>query len=144
MQGDIDLTTGTATATVTSFTETARGLEYTATITPTTEGSVIIQVPENVAEDTATNGNAASDEYSVPVDPVRPTVTIDVPSGAQSTVFEATIEFSESVTGFVRSDINLTGTASASVTNFTGVDEDNEYTADHHINEQRDCDTSSA
>ena len=117
-------------ATVTSF--TGSGREYTAEITPTTEGELVIRVPADAAEDTATNGNEVSDEYRVPVDPVRPTVTIDVPSGPQSIVFEATIEFSESVTGFAASDINFTGTgaASASVTNLTGGDGASEYVAE--------------
>ena len=115
---DISLT-GTASASVTSFTA-GNASEYAAEITPTTEGTVVIQVPADAAEDAATNGNVVSSGHSVTVDPVPPTVTIDVPSGQQSSVFEATVEFSESVTGFAISDISLTGTASATVTALTG------------------------
>ena len=61
--GEISLS-GTATATATL---TGSGRDYTATITPTTQGSVIIQVPENVAEDTDSRGNTASDLYPVEV-----------------------------------------------------------------------------
>ena len=53
---DISLT-GTATATAT---RTGSGAKYTATITPTTQGSVIIKVPENVAKDVVFNANTAS------------------------------------------------------------------------------------
>ena len=115
---DISLT-GTASASVTSFTAESAS-QYTAEITPTTEGGVVIRVPADAAEDVATNGNDVSSEYNVTVDPVPPTVTIVVPPGQQSSVFEATIEFSESVTGFATSDISLTGTANATVTNLTG------------------------
>jgi hypothetical protein len=115
---DISLT-GTASASVTSFTA-GNASEYAAEITPTTEGTVVIQVPADAAEDEATNGNVVSSGHSVTVDPVPPTVTIAVPSGQQSSVFEATVEFSESVTGFAISDISLTGTASATVTGLTG------------------------
>ena len=111
--------TGDATATVTNLTGT--GTDYTAEITPTTEGNLVIQVPADAAEDVATNGNTASSAHSVPVDPVHPTVTINVPSGDQSSVFNVTIAFSEDVTGFAVADISLTNnTASASVTRLTG------------------------
>ena len=111
--------TGDATATVTNLTGT--GTDYTAEITPTTEGNLVIQVPADAAEDVATNGNTASSAHSVPVDPVHPTVTINVPSGDQSSVFNVTIAFSEDVTGFAVADISLTNnTASASVTRLIG------------------------
>ena len=70
-QADIDLT-GSATATVTSL--TGRDEEYTATITPESDGDVIIQVPAGVAEDDNSESNIASSEYTVSVD-VPPQVT---------------------------------------------------------------------
>ena len=114
--GDIDLT-GTASATVDSLTPDPQDpLKYTATITPTTSGSVIIQVLADAVEDAATNLNTASESHTVSVDLVRPSVVIsDVPTTSQNSDFDITITFSESVTGFQASDISLTGTATARV-----------------------------
>ena len=114
---DISLT-GDATATVTTL--TGSGSDYTALITPTTSGDVIIQVPANVAEDTGSNPNTASDPHTVSVD-LPPTVVIsDVPTSVQSGAFNVTITFSEDVTGFESTDISLTGDATATVTTLTG------------------------
>ena len=94
---DISLT-GDATATLTTL--TGSGAVYTATITPATDGDVILQVPAGVAADTGSNTNTASDPHTVSVD-VPPTVVIsDVPTDTQSEAFNITITFSENVTGF--------------------------------------------
>ena len=114
--GDISLT-GSATAEVSEL--TGSGSDYTATITPTTSGFVIIQVLADAVEDAATNLNTASESHtvSVSVDLVRPSVVIsDVPTTSQNSDFDITIMFSESVTGFRSSDISLTGTATAAAT----------------------------
>ena len=93
------------------------GTSYTATITPTGSGNLTIAVPENVAEDTATNGNTASTTHTVSIDVDRPTVTIsNVPPLPQNSAFPITIEFSETVTGFQVNEISLTGTATATAT----------------------------
>ena len=107
---------GTATATVTDFQE--NGTTYTATITPTTEGDVTIQVPADTAHDAANNGNTESGTKTVPVDPIKPTVTItDIPTEVQMSPFDVTITFSETVTGFTTLDLSLTGaTATGTVT----------------------------
>ena len=113
--GDISLT-GSATAEV-----TGSGSDYTAEITPTTDGEVTIQVPADVAVDSVDNGNTASQSHTVSVDLVRPSVVIsDVPTTSQNSDFDITITFSESVTGFQASDISLTGTATATVTDLIG------------------------
>ena len=72
-EDDITLT-GSATATVTDLIVDSVLVEgvwevYTATITPTTDGDITIQVLENVAQDD-NNGenNIASSEYTVSVD----------------------------------------------------------------------------
>ena len=93
------------------------GTSYTATITPTGSGNLTIAVPENVAEDTATNGNTASTTHTVSIDVDRPTVTIsNVPPLPRNSAFPITIEFSETVTGFQVNEISLTGTATATAT----------------------------
>ena len=118
---------GTATAIITAWNTTDDTI-FTATITPTTSGTVIIDVPADVATDTATNGNAASLSHTVTIDLTHPDVTLaGVPTGPENSAFEVPITFTESVTGFAASDISLTGTATATVT-LTGSGAD--YTAE--------------
>ena len=65
-QNDISLTDSTATAALAGFTiENAK--EYTATITPTSNGNVVIAVPAGVAKDAADNQNTTSDKSTVTV-----------------------------------------------------------------------------
>ena len=114
---DISLT-GTATATVTDL--SGSGADYTAEITPTADGDLVIQVLAGVAFDAAGNGNTASQSDPVTVDVSRPSVNIpNVPTAANA-AFEVTITFTESVTGFAASDISLTGSATATVTDLSG------------------------
>ena len=112
--GDISLG-GNATATVGNF-MTVSGTTYTATITPTTEGFVLVTAQANTAEDAAGNRNAAtSNRFSV--DPTRPVVTItDLPTAVQTGAFEGTFGFDDAVTGFAADDITLSGTVNATVT----------------------------
>ena len=115
VQEDISLTDSTATATVTDFT-TVSGAEYTAEITPTTNGNVKIKVNTDVAEDAAGNRNTESLSQTVTVSLPAPTVTITgVPINPKNSAFDITIEFSETVTGFDASDISLGGNVSATV-----------------------------
>ena len=109
---------------MTSF--SGSGTTYTAEITPTTDGTVTLSVAANVAQDTASNGNTAAPTQTVTVDVTAPTVEIDVPDDVQGGAFSVTVEFSESVTGFVQSDLRVSG-AGATVTAFDG--EDSTYTA---------------
>ena len=90
---------------------------------------MIIQVPANVAEDTGGNPNIASDAHTVSVD-LPPTVVIsDVPTDIQSGAFNITITFSENVTGFTETGIELTPVGSATVTDLVEINEQ-EYTAE--------------
>jgi len=91
---------------------------YTVTVTPDDDGTVTIDVPENVAEDAATNGNEASDQFSVEYDFTRPTV--DVTSSAADPInasFNVTITFDEDVTGFEMADLAI---SNATPSNFSG------------------------
>ena len=106
-----DLVLTNATAADPWSSETAR--TYTASITPTIadgdSDTVTIQVPENVAQDDASNGNTASVTKSVTVDRERPTVSsITVPSGPQNGDFDVTITFSEPVNNFEPSELTVT------------------------------------
>jgi hypothetical protein len=52
------------------------------------------------------------------VDQTRPDVAVAVPAAPQSAPFAVNITFTEPVTGFEIADINLTGTAAATVTHY--------------------------
>ena len=119
---DIRVTNGTAS----NFTKVSPQ-EYTATITPEEIGEVRVEVPEEVAEDGAGNGNRAAEPLVIEADLERPEVTIAGPTEPVGMAgFEVTITFSEPVEGFELEDIRVTnGTAS----NFTKVSPQ-EYTAE--------------
>ncbi|MBK6264367.1 PKD domain-containing protein [Marivirga sp. S37H4] len=106
-----DITVGNGTAS--DFTET-NASEYTALITPITDGAVTIDVVANVAEDAATNGNTAAAQFSIEADLTLPTVAItSTAPDPTSAAFTATFTFSENVTGFEIGDITVgDGTAS--------------------------------
>ena len=90
---------------------------YTATITPTATGTVTVDVPANVAEDNNENGNTAASQYSVTADLDAPTVRIRRPTDGRNSVFDVTITFSESVTGFEKSDVTV---GNGTITAFSG------------------------
>ena len=127
VQGDVSLS-GTATATITSWSANSANTVYTATITPTTSGTVLIDIAADVATDAASNGNTAATQQTVTVDLIDPTVTITVPTGTQNGAFAATITFSKVVSDFVQGDVSLSGTATASITAFS-TNDNTVYTA---------------
>ena len=126
VQSEVSLS-GSA-ASVTLWSANSDNTVYTATITPTASGTVTIGVAANVATDAANNQNTAATSKSVTVDVDKPTVTIGVPSGSQNGAFDATITFSETVSGFVQSDVSLSGSA-ASITSWSANSDDTVYTA---------------
>ena len=115
-------------ASITSWRANSDNTVYTATITPTARGTVTIGVAANVATDAANNQNTAATSKTVSVDVDKPTVTIGVPSGVQTGAFDVTIEFTETVSGFVGSDVNLSGSA-ASITGWRANSGNTVYTA---------------
>ncbi|QNL18864.1 hypothetical protein HXX25_05595 [Hyphobacterium sp. CCMP332] len=87
---------------------------YTATITPTADGAVTVDVAGSVATDAAGNNNTAATQFSVNNDQTAPTVAITSPTGPVSGAFTATFTFSEDVSDFVVGDIVVgNGAASA-------------------------------
>ncbi len=125
-QSDLTLS-GTATVTVTAWVSTDDTV-FTATITPTTEGDVVLSVAANVATDAASNNNTASETQTVTIDMTSPDVSLSVPADAQNSAFEATITFTEAVSDFEQSDLTLSGTATTSITAWATTD-DTTYTA---------------
>ena len=124
-----DLTvSGTATATVTAWRANAENTVYTATLTPTTGGEVVLSVAADVATDAANNNNTASETQTVTVDMTPPEVSISVPVGVQNSAFDIVITFTEVVSDFEQSDLSVSGTAAATVTAWSMTDETT-YTA---------------
>ena len=92
---------------------------YTAEITPSVSGAVTVEVAADVAEDGAGSGNRAAEPFVIEADLERPEVTIEGPTQPVGlAVFEVTITFSEAVTGFESSDIQVTN---GTVADFTEV-----------------------
>ena len=120
-QSDLSLS-GTASASVTSWSANSDNTTYTATITPTSSGSITFDVNAGVATDAANNQNTAATSQTVIVDVDAPGVSVSVLSDKQTGVFDATIMFTEAVSGFEQADLSLTGTANASITSWSTTD----------------------
>ncbi len=121
--------TGTSGSSITTWSPQTGGTDYKATITPTSDGTAIFNVAENVAEDASSNGNTAATQQTVPVDMTQPTVSLTIPSGPQNDAFEVTVVFDEAVTGFVQSELVVTGTSGASITAWNPQTGDTDYKA---------------
>ena len=115
-------------ASITEWKPQTNGRDYVATITPTRDGDVDLNVSANVAQDRAGNGNTAASEQTVTVDVQDISVSIRAPSGAQRAPFDVTVRFSQSVTGFVQNELRVTG-AGASITNWDPNSNGRDYVA---------------
>ena len=93
---------------------TGSGDTYTAEITPESDGTVTIELAADSAQDSAGNGNAASEPFSIETDATAPAVTLSVAEdGVLSGPFTLTVSFAETVTGFALDDLVISnGTAS--------------------------------
>lgn len=81
---------------------------YTATVTPTIDGNITVQMLATKVTDLAGNANQASNTLQLTADITRPTVTIASESVAiVNTDFDVTITFSEAVKGFDREGITV-------------------------------------
>ena len=127
MQTDLSLS-GSATASITDW-DTTNNPIFTAEITPTTSGTVTLDIAANVATDATNNGNTAATTQSVSVDVDAPSLSISVPSETQNGAFDVTITFTEAVSDFVQTDLSLGGTATASITDWNTTD-DTVFTAE--------------
>jgi PKD repeat protein len=97
--------------------------EYVATITPTTDGLVTVDLAAGVVQDLGGADNIAATQFTIEADLTSPTLTIssaaaDPTNGA----FTTTFTFSEDVTGFDVSDITVgNGTATSFAATSTSV-----------------------
>ncbi len=127
---DIDVTGGTAgTPTTVDLTDGAAAT-YTATITPTAQGVITINIAAGMAMAGIGNGNTASNQLMVTYDSIAPMVMpITAPGFVTDAMpFNITLTFDDQVNGFTASDINLSG-VSANLSNFNAMPGDQIYTA---------------
>ena len=73
--------------------------------------------------------NVAAEQKTVNVNMALPTTRIDVPSGVQTERFEVTVVFSKAVTGFEQTELSVTGTAGATITDWQPQTGGIDYTA---------------
>jgi hypothetical protein len=103
------------------------GPTYTVGVTGmTTNGNVVASIPASAVTDSIGNNNFASTstDNTVSYDVTPPTVTINQAVGQADPTsiipINFTVVFSESVTGFVGTDVSLSGTAGATTAIVTG------------------------
>ncbi|TMO82045.1 Ig-like domain-containing protein [Pseudoalteromonas spongiae] len=99
---------------------------YSATITPVNDGVVTININSGAAKDDHGNDNIAATTFTINYDGTKPSVAISSISSLVNSTFIATINFTESVTGFTLSDIVA---GNATLSNFNAISDSN-YTVD--------------
>ena len=118
--GDITVSNGS----LSNF--TGSGSTYTATLTPSVNSTVAINVDVSKFTDVVGNNNTASTQFSWTQDVIVPTITITAVSGGTtvtsgSTTSDATLTVtfttSEATTNFISSDISL---LNGTISNFSG------------------------
>lgn len=110
---DISVSGGTATGL------SGSGANYTANITPSGNGTVTVNLPANVAEDNAGNGNIAATQFSIVSERTPPSVVItsSESSPTNAALIPVTFTFSKAVTGFSAGDVNV---GNGVLSNFAG------------------------
>ena len=95
---------------------------YSFDVSPTADGTILVDIPEGVAQDKAGNDNAAAERFSIEYDgssPI-PAITASRPSPTGESPISFTVTFSDPVAGFEAADVALSGTAGPGpVANFT-------------------------
>ena len=90
------------------------------------DGSVLVFIPVNIAKDAAGNNNIASNRIIITFDTAAPkprlATTSDSPTNDK--VLPFTVEFDKQVTGFNATDIIISGSADGTVGNFVAIDGD--------------------
>ncbi|HBJ38596.1 MAG TPA: hypothetical protein DDZ51_28375, partial [Planctomycetaceae bacterium] len=84
---------------------------FTATVTPTADGTVTVLLPAGLVTDAAGNGNSVTVPLIRTVDRTSPTVTLTTnePERTNRTTFDVFAQFSEPVTGLARAGLNISG-----------------------------------
>ncbi|CAA0108082.1 Uncharacterised protein [BD1-7 clade bacterium] len=105
-------------ATLTNFAGSASAV-YSVLVTPNADGDVTLDIPVDVASDTAGNGNTAAEQFAILADATDPAVTITgAAEGPVNAPFVVTITFDESVIDFTIDDLSA---GNASLSEFVSV-----------------------
>ena len=87
------------------------GDEYTVDIIPVDDGEVSVDVPADVCEDAAANGNLAAETFTITYDSTKPQpILTSEPNPTKTAPIQVTIDFGEPVGDLLLSEINVTGT----------------------------------
>jgi hypothetical protein len=119
--GDISVINGS----LSNF-QTIDAKNYTVLVSASGETTVALSILDSASTDAAGNGNTASNTLNINYDDLLPSVSISGPSGTVIAGFSATINFSEVVSGFDVSDIQITNASLSSFANVNGM----QYTVD--------------
>lgn len=105
-QGDITASNGT----VGNFAVT-NAATYTFTVAPTGDGTVTVDIPAGIAQDSAANGNQAASQFSITSDETGPTATLSSAASnpTNSSPLTVLLTFSEAVTGLTQGEIVASG-----------------------------------
>lgn len=87
---------------------TGSGASYSMLVTPQHDGPVGVSVAAGTYEDAVGNDNTTPSSFSVQADISLPTVSVTGPAGPVNAPFVANFAFSESVSNFVLTDIQVT------------------------------------
>ena len=113
---------------------TPDGINYTFSVSPTTDGTVLVDIGAGAARDEAGNPSTAATQFSITYDStLQRTDITSVQSGPTNVAtinFE--IDFVNAVTGFDHTDIDLSDSTAPNggVANFAGADGATSYTFD--------------
>ena len=119
-----------ADAIITDWIASTDGTIYTATITPSSTGSVDISIPAGVASGNAGNLNDASSTYTITVDIDPPIVEIVLPEGEQTGNFTIALVVSEPISSIRYWAVSVQGgTAWARFSNWTASYDNKTHTA---------------
>ncbi|CAN5245567.1 hypothetical protein BH11PLA2_BH11PLA2_22140 [soil metagenome] len=115
-ESDVAVTNGT----LTGFTILDEQ-NYAFSITPNSDGQVLVNIPAAAAKDFAGNDSAAAVQFTIVSERAAPTATITTTttSPTSGNTFPVAVTFSETVTGFTQSSLSITN---GSVSNFVAVD----------------------
>ena len=115
----------------------ANATVYNFNIQAAEDGEVTVSVAAGVARDDDDNLNMASNSITVTIDTQRPVPTISANATGltNSAAIQYTVDFGETVTGFVASDISVfAGSARMDVSGLEGDDDTYAFTITHGIN----------
>ena len=116
-----------------NFVDAGSGV-YTVDISPTTDGAVTVDVAADIAQDSAGNNNTAATQFSITYDSAAPSVTIEQgstqPDPTNTSPIILDVVFSENMTGFDNTDVDITGMAAAPTIIVTSTGAGDTYTVE--------------